>query len=118
MTDAGAINELGVAHNRALKAGHRRGTAEYFGYLDEFMGYQKPNNQRQDDGDERTSIMSAPVTRSAPNNGGQQSSQVYLDADQRSLARSMGISDREMAMQVQRLDRAKRDDPERYPSRR
>lgn len=110
--------ELGVGYQRAVRQGLIRGTEAYFTFLDEFMGYKKPE-QRQDD-DERTSIMAAPVTRQSPSNGNSQinGNQVYLSAEQRSMARSMGISDKEYAQQVQRLDQAKREDPERYPSRR
>lgn len=114
--------ELGVGYQRAVRQGLIRGTEAYFNFLDEFMGYKTPakTEERTDDNNGRNSIMAAPVTRQAPSNGNSQvnGNQVYLSPDQRAMARSMGLSDRDYASQVVRLEQAKRDDPERYPSRR
>jgi hypothetical protein len=107
-------NELGVAYDRAVnKEGLTRGTPEYFQYLEEFMGYaKKPASQPE----ERTTIVSAPVSRESRSMNGQQTNnnQIVLSPEQRAMAQSMGISEKSYAQNVLRLQRAKNENPEKY----
>jgi hypothetical protein len=111
--DAKKNKELEVGYTRAMSKGLSRGTQEYFDYLDDFMGYAKP--QTQDDG----MSVSAPVSRNERGNDGTVigDGKIKLDPEQRALARSMGLSDTEWAVQVAALDRAKKADPAKYGDR-
>lgn len=117
ITDQQRNNELGVAYHRATKAGHARGTEGYFSFIEEFMGYSKPERTADDRGaDEKTVTVQAPVsrdTRSAAT-GRLQSSRVELTSDERKLAATMGISEIAYARGKLQLEAAKRADPEKY----
>lgn len=115
--DAQRNAELGVAYNKALKAGHSRGTDGYFKFMNEFLDYEAPAKRNGDD-DDRV-IPSAPVSRNNmdQSTGRSTSSRVYLNADQRQMAASMGISDREYAEGYVKLEADKRAQPEKYNGR-
>lgn len=113
-------NELSVAHNRALRQGIKRGTDQYFSYMDEFLGYKeaaKPQPQEPTQEEDNT-MVSAPVSRDAPAPTGRTSpDRITLSSEQREMAKSMGISDIQYAEQVLRLQREKIDNPEKYARR-
>lgn len=126
LTDPGSIRELDVGYNRAIRAGHKRGTDTYFQYLDEFLGYAKPAKadadaeDHDDHNDERPSIVSAPVTRDSRSSlSGRPtvSTKIMLTPEQRDLARSMGLTDVQYARGKQQLDANKKADPERFVGR-
>lgn len=118
MIDQALNSELGVAYNRAVRAGHVRGTEGYFKFLDEFMGYAKPAASPETS-DQGYAIMAAPVTRDTPSlaTGRTTSSQVHLSSDERDLARAMGVSETAWARQKLALEQDKRSNPEKYARR-
>lgn len=108
-------NELGVAYGRAVRAGHVRGTSAYFEFIEEFMGYAKPE-RAEDSREERTITVQAPVSRDTRSvvTGRPQSARVELTPEERKFASTMGISDVAYAKGKMQLDAAKRADPEKY----
>lgn len=101
-------NELSVGYERAMKQGLVRGTQPYFEYLEEFMGYAKPDNQGSRD-------VQAPPSRNDRGNDGRPSGNtIRLTPEQREIAKSMGVSEIEYARQVQNFDRARQADPDKY----
>lgn len=108
--DASRSEELRVAHNRALRDGHARGTDGYFDYLESFLGYKA----KDDDGGEPFNNAAAPVNRSAVNEGNITGSRITLTPEQRTMAKSLGVTDFEYAQQLIRLNQDKRENPERY----
>lgn len=102
--------ELDVAYDRAMRQNLSRGTPAYFKFMDEFMGYAKPDNQQDDD-----MPVSAPVHRNDRGGDGRPTgSKIMLTPEQREIAKSMGISDIEYARQVAAFDVARKADPEKY----
>lgn len=106
---------LDAAYYDAMDEKLVRGSPEYFEFVDQRLGYKKPARA---DADERTPIVSAPVSRDnrsavtgkvavGPN-------QVYLSPAQREMAKNMGISDKAYADGVRQRDAAKLADPEKY----
>lgn len=110
--DPARNQELGVAYNRAIKAGHQRGTPAYFAYINDFMGY----TQGTDDGDNGSSFVSAPVSRDSRSSttGKPTSQRITLTPEQRQLAKDMGLTDVQYARGVQQLEANKKADPERF----
>jgi len=110
--------ELTVAHNRALRAGHDRGTDGYFKYVDKFMGFDKSSGRS--DTSERSPSVTAPVTRDAPSHSGRplKPSQVQLTPEERQMARNLGQSETVYARNKQLLQQRKQTDPERYATTR
>lgn len=121
LTDSATNRELSVGYDRAIKAGHKRGTTGYFKFLDQFMGYAEPDNEQEaEDTSERPSIMGAPVSReSRSSTTGQplKGSQIRIEGEERALARSMGLTDAQWARGKQQLEANKRADPEKYARR-
>lgn len=111
-------NELNVGYQHAMRRGLVRGTPEYFGFLDDFMGYQQlqqRQNANDDADDRRSTSMSAPVTRESTSMNGQRTSnQVTLTPDERELAKNMGITDVAYARQKLAMQDDKRKNPEKY----
>lgn len=118
-TDPQKNQELAVAYNRSMRVpGMVRGTPEQFKYIEEFMGYAQTSWSATNDSG--GSLVSAPVSRDTGSSiSGKpiSNSRVELTPDQRSLARSMGLSDVQYARQVLRLQQAKKDEPEKYAVR-
>lgn len=107
--------ELGTAYNRAIKAGHQRGTPAYFAFINDFMGY----TQRTDDdaADQGSSFVAAPVSRdsrSASTGRPSTPQRITLTPEQRQLAKDMGLTDVQYARGVQQLDANKKADPEKF----
>lgn len=105
-------NELSVVYQQATREGYIRGTPEYFEYLDQRMGYKKP----QRDEERQTTNMSAPVSRESQsmNNGNRSPNQITLTPEERDMAKSMGLTDIAYARQKLNLQVDKRQNPERY----
>lgn len=116
ITDQQRNNELGVAYDRAMKAGHARGTKAYFDYLEEFMGYARPERTEDNNREERTVTVQAPVSRDTRSviTGRTQSARVELTPEERQFARTAGISDVAYARGKLQLAAAKAADPEKY----
>lgn len=116
--DTARNNELSVAYNRAVKQGLTRSTPEYFKFIEEFMGYSKPATVENTD-EERTTIVSAPVSRETRSSTTNQpnGNRVVLTPEQRDFARTMGLTDVQYASQVLRLNNEKKNNPERYSAR-
>lgn len=118
VTDARRNNELGVGYERAIKAGHVRGTPDYFAFLEDFMGYAKPAAKTSDTNQDGTTSVQAPVTRQERDGQGRpQNNRITLSPEQREIARSLGVSDIEYAKQVLAFEAAKKADPEKYQGR-
>lgn len=126
LTDPKLNRELSVGYDRALAAGHKRGSEGYFQFLDQFMGYAKPRSDDTADDEiddtniERGSHMSAPVVRENRTLGGRPppSNRVTLSPAEREMARSMGLSDVQYAKGKVQLAVNKEADPEKYMVRR
>jgi hypothetical protein len=90
LMDAGRKAELDAAYVRATRQGLVRGTDAYFEFIEKDMGYTKP--AKAGDGEERTSIVSAPVSRDSRSaaTGRVQSNQITLSPAEREAARNMG----------------------------
>lgn len=120
LTDPSINAELSVGYNRALKAGHRRGTPAYFQYLDEFLGFAESSKGNEPEADERSAIVSAPVTRDSRSSfSGRPATptRITLTPEQRELARTMNLTDVQYAKGVLQLGANKKSDPERFAGR-
>lgn len=110
--DISRNKELDVAYIKATRQGISRGTPDYFKFIEQEMGYTKTQAKEEDD-DEMG--VSAPVSRNERGSDGKPSNgKVMLTAEQRELAKNMGITEIEYARGVQELDRRRREDPEKY----
>jgi len=123
LIDTRMNKRLEVAYDKAIEAGHIRGTPTYFEYIEQEMGYRKPaqQQQRQDEGDDSNqgdaSVMAAaPVTRGSQSmsNGNTRPDQVTLSTDERELCANMGISEVEYAKSKVRMQQDKKARPEAY----
>lgn len=120
LMDARAVKELDVGYNRAIAAGHRRGTDAYFQFLDQFMGYADAGERDDTTSNERASIVAAPVSRDNRSSvTGQRTSatQVRLTSQQREMAALSGLSDTEYARGLLQMEADKRASPEKYATR-
>ncbi len=116
ITDTKRNNELGVGYERALKKGLVRGTPDYFAFLNEFMGYEKPTTN--DDNNQGSGNVQAPPSRQERGGDGKPSqNRITLSPEQREIAKSMGVSEIEYAKQVVAFEAAKKADPEKYQGR-
>lgn len=108
---------LDAAYYDAMDEKLVRGSPEYFEFVDQRLGYKKAAPEQ----DERTPIVSAPVSRDSRSaatgkiNGNP--NQVTLSPQEREMARNMGISDIAYAKGKQQLSAAKSSDPEKYYTR-
>lgn len=103
-------NELSVGYERAMKKGLNRGTPEYFDFLEDFMGYKKPDNNSGD-----ISVQAPPSRNERGSDGRPTNSNVIrLTAEEREFAKGLGITDLEYAKQKQNFDAARKADPDKY----
>lgn len=119
LVQGSALNaELTVAHNRALAAGHARGTDAYFKSVDKFLGFDKSSGRS--DNQERAPAVAAPVSRDSRSFGGQplKPSQIQLTPEERQMARNLGQSETTYARNKLLLQQRKQSDPERYATTR
>ena len=114
-TDNRMNTRLNDAYFRAEEKGIVRGTPDYFKFIDQHMGYAKPETTTTQDED--TTVMgAAPVTRQNNSVGGtpQNNSQITLTPEQRQLCSTMGISEVDYAMQLRNMNMDKKANPDRY----
>ena len=123
-------NTLNALHAEAIQAGHADTSPAYFDYLNDRLealnghaaaATQLVNEAQQlqqratqsvpqhrpasPSNQQRTSIVSAPVSREVPSSGGfRQAGKITLTAEQRESARISGISEAEYARQLSRLN--------------
>lgn len=101
----GAMNQAGLV----------RGTPEYFDFIEVKSGLKKPDQRQDNNDDERDVSVSAPPSRNERGGDGRPTdSKIHLDGEERKLARSLGVTDTEYAREKQRLEVARRADPEKY----
>lgn len=114
ITDARKNARMQAAHFDAEDAGYPRGSNQYFHFMEEKLGYRKPEPTMDEEDDfepERTPVVAAPVSRDAPSpssgkpvNG----NRITLTPEQREIAKMSGISDIEYARQFLKLNEHKR----------
>lgn len=102
-------SKIQALHWDVLDEGHQAFSPEYFKSLEEHLGMrEKPLSQEDRDNQpqNRSSIMSAPVSREVPGSGGQrqQPGQVRLTAAQREAAKMAGVSEKTYAENLQKLN--------------
>jgi len=102
-------NELSVGYERAIKQGLTRGTQQYFDYLNEFMGYAKPEEQERD-----VSLQAPPSRNDRGNDGRPTGNKVTLTPEERAIAQSMGLSETAYALNKVKFENARRADPDKY----
>ena len=112
LTDKRLNDKLGFAYEDAIAKGFSRGSAEYFEFINERMGY-KPQ-QRQE---ERDVNVSAPAVGNGRGANGNAPGTVRLTPDERETARNLGISEIDYAKQKIAVDAARKADPEKYGNR-
>lgn len=109
--DNGRNNELSVGYQRAVNKGLVRGTDAYFEYLNEFMGYEKPESEGNNN-------VQAPPSRNERGVDGRSTpGKVTLSPEQREAARSMGVSEIDYAKNLVKFQAAQAADPDRYSNR-
>lgn len=113
LTDNRKNMRLQGAHVEAEDQGLSAGSTEYFEYLEERLGYRKPQ-MRNDDDDEpvqQRAPVSAPPSRNAtnPTSGRPTRNQITLTPEQREIARLSGIDEITYATQLRRLNELKDD---------
>ena len=86
-------------------------SAAYYESPEKHLGLRKEEVTTEDEEpQERSSMVSAPVSREAPSaNGSRQSANIRLTASQREAAKMAGISETEYAKQLQKLQKEKSD---------
>lgn len=102
-------------HWDALDEGHSYGSPEYIDFIDTKLGFKaKAKEDEEIDDDppqrvqQRTSIVSAPVSREAPSTPDKKrGGQVKLSTDQREAAKLAGISETEYAKQLTKINEMK-----------
>lgn len=111
LTDARKNSKIQALHWDVVDEGHAPFSTAYFESLEQHLGLrqapqsagQQPNQQQ------RTSIVSAPVSREVPNGGGQRpsSTKINLTPAQREAAKLAGVTEKVYAEQLQRLNEMK-----------
>jgi hypothetical protein len=115
VTDPRRQQELQGTYYAAERAGLARGTPEYFQFFEERLGLVSDNGQDREPPRKappaRRGNVQAPVSRSGTNlsNGRQQEdgTKIHLTAQQRQAAKWSGISEREYAKQLKKLQELK-----------
>jgi hypothetical protein len=107
LRDPVRFNELRYWNDRAAKAGLTVHTQPYLDYVEEKMNppeEEKPEKQEQ----QRTNIVSAPVSREVPSSSGtKQSGKITLTKDQQEAARISGVTETEYARNLVKMNEAK-----------
>lgn len=110
LTDNRKNMRLQGAHVEAEDQGIRPGTAKYFTYLEERLGYKAPENDVDDDQDDvAPAPVSAPPSRAGVNagTGKPANNKITLTPEQREIARLSGIDELTYARQLQKLQALK-----------
>lgn len=92
---------LQAGHFEAIKKNYAPGSAEYFQYLEERLGYRQPTEEVEE---LQPQMVAAPPTREAPSASGRTSpTRITLTAEERQIAAASNISEIEYARQKLRL---------------
>src|SRR6266704_919944 len=111
LTDQRKNLRLQGAHVEAEDKGLRPGTAKYFSYIEERLGYKEPEQEEEDNVSEqepRTPV-SAPPSRSATNpaTGRSTATRITLTPAQREAARDSGVDEITYARNLQKMQQMK-----------
>ena len=113
LSDARKNSKIQALHWDVVDEGHAPFSQAYFESLEEHLGLRQQaqsNDYQPVQQQQRTSIVSAPVSREVPNGGGQRTaSQVKLSVAQREAAKLAGITEKVYAEQLQKLNSMKAD---------
>lgn len=110
ITDPRKNARLQAWHWDALDAGKEAFSKDYFEFIDEKREPKKVEvKEVKEEPQQRTNIVSAPVSREVPNGGGnrQSNGKITLTAEQKEFARIAGVTETEYAKQLIRLNEAK-----------
>jgi len=110
-TDQRKNMRLQGAHVEAEDQGLTAGTQKYFDYLEERLGYKKVETQDDDDDEprqtqhrqERRTLVSAPVSRDTPSNGGKSKTKITLSEKELEAASISGIDPQTYAKNMLKL---------------
>ena len=116
MNDPRKNTKLQALHWDVIDEGHEQFSPAYFESVERHLGLRESApvpvavQQRQPDPQQRTSLVSAPVSREAPTGSSTRTaSQVRLTANQREAAKLSGITEAEYAKQLVKLEQMTRD---------
>lgn len=109
--------KLDFAYAGAQKSGVVRGSQAYFDYIERATGLVAGNSASIDNDGSRD--VQAPVSRQERNADGREQipTKFNYDPETRAFIRSLGITEREYALQQQALAVARKADPEKYSNR-
>jgi hypothetical protein len=112
LSDARKNSKIQALHWDVVDEGHAPFSPAYFESLEQHLGMRAKTTQVETDDDnrdarqpqQRTSIVSAPVSREGTvTNGTRTASQIRLSPAQREAAKMAGISEKDYAIQMQKL---------------
>src|ERR1035437_171772 len=107
LTDHRKNAKIQALHWDVLDEGHESCSPAYFESLERHLGLRAASQQTQQQ-PQRTSIVSAPVSRDIPNGSpNRSSSKITLSASQKEAAKISGISEVEYAKQLQKFNEMK-----------
>lgn len=108
ITDPRKNARLQAWHWDAIDAGHEPFSSSYFEFIDEKRQPKKIEKIEEPVQQQRTNIVSAPVSREVPSGGAtRQNGKITLTALQREAAKIAGVTEAEYARNVQKLTEAK-----------
>lgn len=117
--DQRKLRKAGVGVDEAIAAGHPIDSPSFFQFIDEYMGFRKPQSQPEPEPEPeaepepqptRRSIVAAPVSRNppSPSSGKRESdTRVVLTPQEREIAKLSGVSETEYAAQKIAVQRAR-----------
>ena len=112
LTDQRKNLRLQGAHVEAEDKGLRPGTAKYFSYIEERLGYKEREQEEEDTvSEEPRTPVSAPPSRSATNpaTGRSTATRITLTPAQREAARDSGVDEITYARNLQKMQQMKAD---------
>lgn len=108
--------KLDFAYAGAQKAGVVRGSQAYFDYIERATGLAAGDGENDHDNNGSRDVQ-APVSRNDRANDGSIPTKFNYDPETRAFIRSLGITEKEYAVNEQRFLREKKADPEKYGNR-
>lgn len=105
MIDKDKAADLEYVHRRAVNRGLQPGNPEYLPFINNGLAALNAQVETPQEADQRSSMMSAPVSREVPAGNGQRPSatRVTLTKEERELAKTLDITEAEYAKQKQKL---------------
>jgi hypothetical protein len=105
-------NDMKAYHPKIIRAGYAFDSDEYLADMEVRLGWRERESKDEpvvQQPQQRTSIVSAPVSREAPStpNNDRSSSQVKLTPAQREYAKIAGVSEKVYAEQLQKINKMK-----------